>query len=156
MQKQQILFLLSSIIYGCSSFTFVTPIHHNPSSSYPSISSSLTKRCARSNNFIDNNNNDITIQKKENLLNLLSQVTPNQPTTQTLTTQILSSVAEIEPYCPTKSDSVLQELNGNWELIWTAQDSSSKEVLDNRDNLLLRNRNWINPLENQSYSNKKN
>jgi len=42
---------------------------------------------------------------------------------------------------------VLGSLGGNWELIWTTQDKSTKE--GGQSPLF----NWINPLENQSYSN---
>ena len=92
--------------------------------------------------------------QKEALLNLLSQVTPNEATTSKLTNQILNSVSELELYCPTQTESVLKELNGNWELIWTAQDRDSKEVSGSRgiNNGSLFGT-WINPLENQSYSN---
>lgn len=43
------------------------------------------------------------------------------------------------------TSTLLEELNGNWELIWTAQDKESEEALSKMT--------WINPLENQVYSN---
>lgn len=86
-------------------------------------------------------------EKKDDLLNLLSNLKPNEATPTSLTNDILQAVSILEPNCPTDEDSVLNELNGNWELIWTVQDKQSG---DDRSSLL---RNWINPLENQAYSN---
>jgi hypothetical protein len=98
---------------------------------------------------------------KDELLSLLSQVTRNQATSTTLTQHILSQVSKLEPQCPTKNDDVLNELNGNWELIWTAQDyivnnSSSNNKKDEHGMNVFRKRvqRWVNPLENQAYSNK--
>ncbi len=91
--------------------------------------------------------------QQQNLLNLLSQLKPNQPTSQSLTKNILQTVKKIELNCPLNNNddnnldisTLLEELNGNWELIWTAQDKESKEALSKMS--------WINPLENQVYSN---
>lgn len=52
---------------------------------------------------------------------------------------------QLENVCPTAPGEVLSKLSGNWELLWTTQDRSRQE---SRSFL-----SWINPLENQSYSN---
>jgi hypothetical protein len=98
-------------------------------------------------------NQQDNILKKDDLLNLLSKVPPNQSTPKQLTNEILESVSNLEKSCPTNTELVLGELNGNWELIWTAQDSSSDEVIKAKKNGIVKIQNWINPLENQSYSN---
>jgi len=83
---------------------------------------------------------------KAQLLQLLLEKTPrNVPTSASLTSEILAMVRQLEEECPTPDDSVLQELAGTWELLWTTQDRSSPES--------KRLSSWINPLENQSYSN---
>lgn len=84
---------------------------------------------------------------KNKLLTLLSNVPPNEPTPKDLTEQILQAVKDLEETCPTPEQDVLQAVAGNWELLWTAQDVSS--LPQQRINL----RSWVNPLENQSYSN---
>ena len=84
---------------------------------------------------------------KEKLLSLLSNVPPNEPTPSDLTADILQAVKDLEETCPTPEEDVLQAVAGNWELLWTAQDVSS--LPQKRINL----RSWVNPLENQSYSN---
>lgn len=90
---------------------------------------------------------DIRREKKAALLHILSKVPQNVSTPKDLSSDILSSVRELEELCPTNEQDVLDELGGNWELIWTAQDSSSEE---SRQGLFLK---FINPLENQAYSN---
>jgi len=110
--------------------------------------------------FPDRNANTIadSVEKKESsrklsLLNLLSKVPPNESTSRELTREILQAVSELEEECPTPIDEVIPSLAGNWELIWTAQDLSSLSSNNGQ-----KNRNpfatFINPLENQSYSNK--
>ena len=81
------------------------------------------------------------------LLNLLSQVPPNEPTPKQLTESILQAVKVLEDEFPTPPEDVLGAVAGNWELLWTAQDLS--RLPKNRVGL----RSWVNPLENQSYSN---
>jgi len=54
----------------------------------------------------------------------------------------------MESLCPTVDEDVVEELAGTWKLIWTAQDSQSVREL----NLGLVS-SYINPLENQAYSN---
>lgn len=88
--------------------------------------------------------------KKEYLFQLIDEVPMNAPSSKVLTEKILSAARELEELCPTTDESVLNKLGGNWELIWTAQDRSSVE---GPQSLLA---NWINPLENQSYSNNPN
>lgn len=89
-----------------------------------------------------------TREKKEHLLKLLSKVQRSVPTPKKLTEEILSSVRLLEPLCPTNEDDVLEKIGGKWELIWTAQDTTTPE--SRRSNILK----YINPLENQSYSNR--
>jgi hypothetical protein len=52
--------------------------------------------------------------------------------------------------CPTEDENVLESSSGGWELLWTAQDQASPEFDQNPFQT------WINPLENQSYSNNPN
>lgn len=98
------------------------------------------------------NNND----NKLKLISLLSQVSPNESTSKQLTKEILLATSILEKQCPTLDENVLQNLIGNWELIWTAQDKSSLQYRDD-DSDRWRRLNpfatFINPLENQSYSN---
>jgi hypothetical protein len=78
--------------------------------------------------------NRITINKREqskckqNLMDLLTSIPPNQSTPQQLTNDLLAAAKHLEQVCPTKEEEVLQELSGNWELIWTAQDKQSEEA----------------------------
>lgn len=98
-------------------------------------------------NYSDSDNGNATTiytKEKETLLKYLSKVAPNQSTSRSLTEEVLNAVSSLEPLCPTDNDSVLTELNGNWELIWTAQDT--------KDSPMGKVQNWINPLENQAYS----
>lgn len=83
---------------------------------------------------------------KNDLLDLLFSVPSNAPTSPSLTSKILSAVRQLENECPTPNEDVLAELAGNWELMWTAQDKTSAESQRGPFS-------WINPLENQSYSN---
>jgi len=87
----------------------------------------------------------------------LSQVPSNQSTPKQLTTEILQTTSILEKQCPTIDENVLERLVGNWELIWTAQDKSSLDNEDSVDGGIWRRLNpfttFINPLENQSYSN---
>ncbi len=66
-------------------------------------------------------------ERKALLLDLITSVTSNQATPKKLTVEILSAVKNLEELCPTDDNDVLEELGGNWELIWTAQDKSSPE-----------------------------
>ena len=72
------------------------------------------------------NNND----NKLKLISLLSQVPSNESTSKQLTTEILQATTILEKQCPTVDENVLQNLIGNWELIWTAQDKSSLQDRD--------------------------
>eukprot|EP00536_Pseudo-nitzschia_multiseries_P002708 jgi/Psemu1/184191/e_gw1.37.157.1 len=89
-----------------------------------------------------------TSEKVDALLALLDSVPSNLPTPKSLTEKILATVQKLEEECPTSDESVLSELSGNWELLWTAQDRSSEQYINGG----LANR-FINPIENQSYSN---
>eukprot|EP01083_Nonionella_stella_P241827 844082_1 len=93
--------------------------------------------------------NDLGQETKTKLLDSLSSVPSNRATSPQLTAEILSTVRKLEDFCPTAEQDVLKSLGGNWDLIWTAQDRSTT---GNKKKLL----NWINPLENQSYSNNPN
>jgi len=84
--------------------------------------------------------------EKTRLIRMLSSVPSNAPTPRKLTDEILQAVTQLEQQCPTPDDEVLAELAGNWELLWTAQDPNSAESKRGAFS-------WINPLENQSYSN---
>jgi PAP_fibrillin len=84
---------------------------------------------------------------KDELLNLLSSVPSGIPTPKGMSISILSLVQQLELKCPTPDDLVIPSLQGSWELLWTAQDTTLPEA--NRAFM----RSWINPLENQSYSN---
>ena len=64
---------------------------------------------------------------KTELQTYILQVPANAPTPKDLTDKILASVRDLESCCPTPEEEVLDELGGNWELIWTAQDRSSPE-----------------------------
>ena len=90
-------------------------------------------------------NND---DKVDALLALLDSVPSNLPTSKSLTDEVLDAVKNLEKECPTSDESVLSELSGNWELLWTAQDRSSEQFLKGGLANVI-----INPLENQSYSN---
>ena len=90
-----------------------------------------------------------TTDAKSNLFNLLDEVPSNTPTPRGLTNDILAAVRVLEDQCPTSDEDVLSELAGNWELLWTAQDKTSAESQRGVFS-------FINPLENQSYSNNPN
>ena len=62
----------------------------------------------------------------EDLLRMLKQAPSNAPTSRRLTQDILNKVTELEPQCPTPDEQVLQKSAGNWELLWTTQDTSSR------------------------------
>jgi len=82
-------------------------------------------------------------EKKRTLLDLISRTPRNAPTPGDLTRTILDAVSEMEAECPTDNGEVITKLAGVWELLWTAQDRSRSES----------RMSFINPLENQSYSN---
>eukprot|EP00977_Amphora_coffeiformis_P030021 scaffold44280_cov137-Amphora_coffeaeformis.AAC.1 len=83
---------------------------------------------------------------KQRLLDLLAAVPRNTVTSNRQTQEILETVRALEPSCPTPPGDVLTNSAGTWELIWTAQDK-------NRHQEGLSPFRWINPLENQAYSN---
>jgi len=85
----------------------------------------------------------------------LSKVPPNESTSKQLTTEILQAVNILEEECPTLETDVLSRIAGNWELVWTAQDKSSLQSSNSNSNNNKLNpfATFINPLENQSYSN---
>ena len=110
---------------------------------------------SQTKNVKDVNNNNERSEKKLALLNLLSKVPPNESTSKQLTTEILQAVNILEEECPTFEETdVLSRIAGNWELVWTAQDKSSLQSSNiNGNNKLNPFATFINPLENQSYSN---
>ena len=79
----------------------------------------------QSTNKVDNGNENKNDDNKIQLINLLSQVPSNQSTSKQLTNEILQATSILEKHCPTIDENVLQNLIGNWELVWTAQDKSS-------------------------------
>ena len=109
-----------------------------------------TESTALNNDTVSNTDNNVVgkDEKVDELLALLDSVPSNLPTSKSQTDEILNAVKKIEESCPTPNESVIQELAGNWELLWTAQDRSSEQYIKGG----LANR-FINPLENQSYSN---
>ena len=109
---------------------------------------------SQTKNVKDVNNNNESVDKKLALLNLLSKVPPNESTSKQLTTEILQAVNILEEECPTLETDVLSRIAGNWELVWTAQDKSSLQSSNiNGNNKFNPFATFINPLENQSYSN---
>ena len=109
---------------------------------------------SQTKNVKDVNNNNERSEKKLALLNLLSKVPPNESTSKQLTTEILQAVNILEEECPTLETDVLSRIAGNWELVWTAQDKSSLQSSNINSNSKLNPfATFINPLENQSYSN---
>lgn len=87
-------------------------------------------------------------QLKADLFTLIEEAPNNEASSRELTRMILTKIEElVGASCPTPDEEVLESLAGNWELVWTAQDQSSQEW---RNNPIA---SWINPLENQSYSN---
>jgi hypothetical protein len=83
---------------------------------------------------------------KRALFDLLDATPSNAPTPRTLTQQILAVVEQLEQECPTPSGDVLKKLSGPWELLWTTQDVSRAESRFA----------FLNPIENQQYSNNPN
>jgi len=79
---------------------------------------------------------------------LLQSIPINAATSPELTEKILFKVKQLEAVCSTLEENVLRKLAGTWVLVWTAQDKSSKEMTSKQWW-----NNYINPLENQSYSN---
>ncbi len=148
------MFTLSSTLFTIQFFliikvdAFCTHVPLSLSSSWSSLRSN--SRSDDSAPTISNDDRETMKQRnKEQLLDILSTVPPNQPTSKPLTNEILTSVSNLEPFCPTDDQFVLEELNGNWELLWTAQDQQQQQ--NNNGNGIFGT--WINPLENQSYSN---
>ncbi len=130
--------LLLSVVSSANAFTAcvdheVVPTMRRPRSVL-FATKSTTKEAPSANN-------------KTELFNLLSKVPPNEPTPKELTASILQAVKSLEDNFPTPPEDVLASVAGNWELLWTAQDLSS--LPQKRVNL----KSWVNPLENQSYSN---
>jgi hypothetical protein len=114
------------------------------SSSRETSSTSSTSTAAS-----DNSSNDF-ISNKQRLLDLIAQTPRNAPTPPSWTAEILQAVQTVEAECPSFQDDAatfLDKLRGTWDLLWTSQDPSSREA--QRGPLFS----YINPLENQSYSN---
>jgi hypothetical protein len=86
-------------------------------------------------------------QRKDELLELIRSTPTGLPTPYFLTQQILTLVESLEKddaVDPTIPESqLLKALAGTWELLWTAQDPKAPETFGS----------WMNPLENQAYSN---
>ena len=113
---------------------------------------SLSRRLYCQNHSSDKNPKPPS--EKNRILDLLSQTPRNIPTPSSLTTQLLSEIKTLEQTSHNlkKKNSldaepeILSEIGGTWELLWTTQDKTTIEA--NRSFA-----SWINPLENQSYSN---
>lgn len=90
-----------------------------------------------------------TDNAKQQLVDLLALVPRNAVTSRRQTREILDTVRQLEVLCPTRENptALLPGLAGTWELLWTAQDDQ------NNDTQGLSAFRWINPLENQAYSN---
>ena len=88
---------------------------------------------------------------KDKLLRKISAAPSNSATSKETTREIIDVVRNLESDCPTLDEDVLYKLGGPWELLWTAQDGSSDQSKS-----LAPWRKFINPLENQSYSNNPN
>ena len=84
-------------------------------------------------------------ETKQQLFDLLATVPRNAVTSRQQTQAILHQVRQLEPQCPTNATDVLTTSAGTWELWWTAQDGDASGPLSKFR--------WINPLENQAYSN---
>ena len=82
------------------------------------------------------------------MLSLVQSAPSGLPTPRDLTNQILDRVQQLERQCPTPETEINRGLQGTWELLWTAQDPRSPETKQARFGA-----SWINPLENQAYSN---
>ena len=136
---------------------FIGSRHSSSSNRFPSSTSSISKIhlsfanvfSPQSTNNVDNGNENKNNDDKLKLLNLLSQVSPNESTSKQLTNEILQATSILEKQCRTLDDDVLERLVGNWELIWTAQDVSSLEKEGSDDNSIWRKLNpfatFINP-----------
>jgi PAP_fibrillin len=84
---------------------------------------------------------------RDELLALVRDAPTGRATPPSLTARILDRVRMLEQgNCPTDNASVPSSLAGTWELLWTAQDPLAPESQRLWSS-------WINPLENQSYSN---
>lgn len=108
--------------------------------------------------------------KRQELLDLLEAVPRNAATSRRQTDEILDCVRQLEPLCPTADSDVLSQSAGTWELLWTAQEDedgrrrgggggsgeatstafASPTATTSTPLSFFR---WINPLENQAYSN---
>ena len=97
--------------------------------------------------------NNLATSLKSELLSTIALSPANIPTSIAQTKSILSLVRELEDFCPTKEEDVLQELGGNWQLLWTAQDPDAPIGDGLLGSLTKPFRSFINPLENQAYSN---
>jgi hypothetical protein len=86
-------------------------------------------------------------QKKQELLEWIQSTPSGLPTPYFVTRNILNLVESMEKddvVSPTIPESqLLNALAGTWELLWTAQDPKAPETFGS----------WVNPLENQAYSN---
>jgi hypothetical protein len=114
------------------------------SSWYPSPSTNNRNNSSNKNNN-NNNKNTLYVEKRNTLLQLLSQTPPNAATPPALTRRILQAIRDLEAVCPTPDTEVVPKLAGSWDLVWTTQDRTAPEA-----RRLFAS--WINPLENQQYA----
>jgi hypothetical protein len=103
-------------------------------------------RAAASRRPRQDENGASTTAPKDDLLALIAAVPRNRATPRVETQVLLDAVRRLEATCPTADADVLTASAGPWELVWTAQD-------DRTDGTTLFTMRWVNPLENQAYSN---
>mmetsp|Transcript_29007 Transcript_29007/g.42796 ORF Transcript_29007/g.42796 Transcript_29007/m.42796 type:complete len:279 (-) Transcript_29007:31-867(-) len=104
-----------------------------------------SKHILRSSAELDETSRETT---KYELLRVIASTPTNSATSKKSTQEIMAIVRDLETQCPSADENVLEKLAGPWELLWTAQDRTSQQVKSLTS--------WINPLENQSYSNNPN
>ncbi|CAJ1966695.1 unnamed protein product [Cylindrotheca closterium] len=140
------LFVCSGVsgFVGSSTNTRAQHNHNHNHDTFTSLSSTGT---AGDNNQLS----DQRLAAKDALLSAISSTPSNAPTSRAKTDAIMQLARDLESQCPTPEEQVLDTLQGSWELLWTAQDRSQKDPSQ-----LGPFREFINPLENQSYSNNPN
>jgi hypothetical protein len=130
-------FYYTSLLLGLAdAFTSITSVQHQ------GRSGGLQSR------LFESSSRRTACDTKQVLLDLLAQTPSNSATPASLTTEILSVVEQLERTESSFSadDDFLNQLAGTWTLLWTTQDKSRVESRFA----------FLNPLENQSYSNNPN
>lgn len=130
---------------------FVTPSVNQQRPNQNGVTVLFSLSSTGSNTAGDNQLSDKGLAAKDALLSAIASSPSNAPTSRDNTNTIMQLARDLESQCPTPEDQVLDTLQGSWELLWTAQDRSQKDPSQ-----LGPFREFINPLENQSYSNNPN